>query len=213
MHDISMINQAAPPTVSTSTVEKSHTRVAALSKNLRAGSVFRRDALLESSTAVDRHLKQLQEMGRVQKLSQGLYYVPRSSAFGALPPDDHTLVTAFLKDEDFLIFSPSSYNALGLGTTQLYNLTLVYNHKRHGTFTFGSRTLDFRVKPRFPKQLTPEFLFVDFLNNLAEFPEERAEVLARAKRRAIEFDQKKLHQATKYANVSTQKLLRGWLNA
>lgn len=194
--------------------EKRYTKVATLSKNLRAGSVFRRDTLLESSTAIDRHLKQLQEIGRVQKLSQGLYHVPRRSVFGILPPKDRALVAAFLKDEHFLVFSPSSYNALGLGTTQLYNVTLVYNHKRHGTFTFGDRSFEFRVKPRFPKKLSPEFLFIDLLNNLGDFPEEKSDVLARAQKKTKEFNRSKLLQAmAKYANMSTRKQLRNWLNA
>ena len=41
-------------------------------------------------------------------------------------------MAAFLRDKDFLVFSPSAYNTLGLGTTQLYNRTLVYNHKPTG---------------------------------------------------------------------------------
>ena len=107
------------------------------------------------SNAVDRHLRQLQDAGRLKKLSQGLYYVPRQSAYGNLPPDDSELVAAFLRDDDFLLLSPASYNTLELGGTQLYNRTVVYNHKRHGRFTFGNRTFDFRMKPRFPRKLSP----------------------------------------------------------
>ena len=80
------------------------------------------------------------------------------------------------RDKEFLVFSPSSYNAVGLGTTQLYNRTLVYNHKRHGVFRLGNRQFDFRVKPRFPKKLSREFLYVDLLNNLEELAEDRAHV-------------------------------------
>jgi hypothetical protein len=34
-----------------------------------------------------------------------------------------------------------------VGTTQLYDKTVVYNHKRHGNFSLGGRKFDFRVKP------------------------------------------------------------------
>ncbi|MEI9899953.1 MAG: hypothetical protein WDN31_07155 [Hyphomicrobium sp.] len=55
----------------------------------------------------------------------------------------------------FLLTAPNAYNSLGVGTTQLYDMTVVYNHKRHGAFTLGSRRFDFRVKPAFPKSLSP----------------------------------------------------------
>lgn len=190
-----------------------YSAVTALSRRLRAGCVYRREDLTSSSSAVDRHLKQLQDNGRVKKLSQGLYYVPRKSVYGALPPEDSDLVAAFLRDDDFLLLSPASYNTLELGTTQLYNRTIVYNHKRHGQFKLGNRTFDFRVKPRFPSKLSKEFLFVDLLNNLKEMTEEREVILERAAHRSRMFDLRKLSfVATKYGNVATKKLLKEWLD-
>ena len=111
---------------------------------LRAGHVYRREDLLGISNAVDRHLSELVADGALTRLAQGLYYAPKQSAFGIVPAADQKLVNAFLRDKDFLIFSPSSYNSLGLGTTQLYNKTFVYNHKRHGVFSFENRSFDFR---------------------------------------------------------------------
>ena len=139
-----------------------------LADELKAGHVYRREDLARLSNAVDRHLRELVSMGKLQKLAQGLYHVPKQSNFGPLPPADDQVVKGFLRDKEFLVFSPSSYNAVGLGTTQLYNRTLVYNHKRHGVFRLGNRQFDFRVKPRFPKKLSLEFLYVDLLNNLEE---------------------------------------------
>lgn len=188
--------------------------VTALSRKLRAGGVYRREDLVASSSAVDRHLKQLQATGRLKKLSQGLYYVPRQSAYGSLPPDDSALVTAFLRDDNFLLLSPASYNTLELGGTQLYNRTVVYNHKRHGRFTFGNRTFDFRMKPRFPRKLSPEFLFVDLLNNCREYPEEREELLRNARFKAQKFDRRKLTQAaSSFGTVATKKMIKEWLDA
>jgi hypothetical protein len=143
----------------------------------------------------------------------GLYYAPRQSAYGLLPPTDEALVAAFLKDDDFLLFSPSAYNAAGLGTTQLYNRTLVYNRKRHGVFQLGSRQYDFRVKPRFPRKLSPEFLFVDALNNLSELAEDSDDVLQRARPQALKLDATQLRQAlVRYGTVGTRKRVSGWLD-
>ena len=146
-----------------------------MAKMLHAGKVYRREELARISNAVDRHLRELVSDGALKRLAQGLYYAPKKSVFGVLPPEDHELVSVFLRDKDFLVFSPSSYNTLGLGTSQLYNKTLVYNHKRHGLFSFGNRQFDFRVKPRFPQTLTPEFLLVDVINNCLLYTSDAAD--------------------------------------
>lgn len=180
---------------------------------LHAGKVYRREDLAQVSNAVDRHLRALVSGGTLKRLAQGLYYAPKTSVFGMLPPDDHELVATFLRDEDFLIFSPSSYNTLGLGTTQLYNKTLVYNHKRHGIFSFGNRQFDFRVKPRFPKKLTSEFLLVDAINNLDELAEDKNQVLQMAERKLSGFDQGELKRAVSdFASVATKKRFKRWLH-
>lgn len=187
---------------------------AQLAGALRSGRVYRREDLLPFSKAVDRHLRELVAGGLLTKLAQGLYYAPRNSSFGTLPPDDGELIAAFLRDKDFLLFSPSAYNSAGLGTTQLYNRTLVYNHKRHGVFKLGNREFDFRMKPRFPKKLTPEFLFVDALNNVAELAEDQAEVLTRAKGRVPSFERQRLQRAVEgYGTMATKKRVMGWLHA
>jgi hypothetical protein len=187
---------------------------ALLARALRPGHVYRREDLAPLSTAVDRHLQELLAAGLLIKLARGLYYAPRVSAFGVVPPADEELVAAFLKDRDFLIFSPSAYNAAGLGTTQLYNATWVYNCKRHGVFTLGHRQYDFRVKPRFPKRLSDEFLFVDALNNLGELAEDEQAVLERARQRAREMDGAKLKRALEqFGGAATRKRVMGWLDA
>ena len=188
--------------------------LANVARALRPGHVYRREDLAPLSTAVDRHLQELVSAGRLTKLARGLYYAPRESAFGVVPPADEDLVAAFLKDRDFLLFSPSAYNAAGLGTTQLYNRTWVYNRKRHGVFTLGSRQYDFRVKPRFPRRLSDEFLFVDALNNLGELAEDEEAVLDRARLRAREMDGPKLMRALEqFGLVATRKRVMGWLDA
>ena len=184
-----------------------------MAKMLHAGKVYRREELARISNAVDRHLRELVSDGALKRLAQGLYYAPKKSVFGVLPPEDHELVSVFLRDKDFLVFSPSSYNTLGLGTSQLYNKTLVYNHKRHGLFSFGNRQFDFRVKPRFPQTLTPEFLLVDVINNLGELAEDKNQVLQLVERKLPTFDQAKLSIAlANYGSVATKKRFMRWLN-
>jgi len=177
-----------------------------IKRHLRPGQVYRREDLAKWSNAVDRHLKQLQEEGKLAKLSGGLYYCPKKTAFGDAPADDAKLVEAFLRDHRFLLTSPNAYNSLGLGTTQLYNQTVVYNHKRHGQFELGGRVFEFRMKTRFPTRLTTEFLLVDMVNNLDALAEDSAAVLERVRKKLSDFNAAALARAVRdYGAVRTQK--------
>src|SRR3984885_11827298 len=164
------------------------TKAQELKRHLRPGQVYRREDVAKWSNAVDRHLKQLVSDGTLTKLRGGLYLYPKATVFGKAPAEDDKLVGTFLKDDRFLLASPNSYNSLGVGTTQLYNKTVVYNHKRHGDFVLGGRKFAFRVKPSFPKKLTKEFLLVDLVNNLDQLAEAKAEVLERVRERAASYD-------------------------
>lgn len=182
------------------------TRLDELKKRLRRGQVYRREDVARWSNAVDRHLKQLVEEGTLTKLAGGLYAYPKQTVFGKAPAQDDKLVEAFLKDDRFLLASPNAYNSLGVGTTQLYDKTVVYNHKRHGDFRLGGRTFAFRVKPSFPKSLTREFLLVDLVNNVDQLAESKQEVLARVAEKAASCDLRRLERATRnYGNVQTKK--------
>ena len=162
---------------------------------LTPGQTYRRADLAQWSTAVDRHLKEAVQAGVLAKLSGGLYYAPKLTAFGAAPPQDAILVSTFLKGAPFLLASSNAYNALGVGTTQLHNKTVVYNHKRHGKFALGGRTYDFRMKPAFPKKLTAEFLMVDLVNNLDQLGESAEDVLERVKARLAASDRARVKKA------------------
>jgi hypothetical protein len=182
------------------------TQLEALKKRLRPGQVYRREDVARWSKAVDRHLKQLVQEGTLAKLAGGLYERPQQTAFGAAPADDAKLVQKFLKDDDFVLASPNAYNRLGVGTTQLYDKTVVYNRKRHGVFAMGGRTFDFRVKPSFPKKLSKEFLLVDLVNNLDRVAEDCDAVLTRVKEQAQTYDGAKLQRtAQQYGKVGTKK--------
>ena len=156
-----------------------------LKQHLRRGQVYRRADLLRWSNSVDRHLKQLLEEGTLTKLAGGLYHYPEQASFGPVLAEDKKLIEAFLKDHRFLLTSPNAYNSLGVGLTQLYNTTWVYNRKRHGRFRLGKRTLDFRVKPNFPKTLSEEFLLVDLVDNIHCLAEDREAALEKLKQRVM----------------------------
>jgi hypothetical protein len=113
-----------------------------------------------------------------------------------------------------LLASPNAYNSLGVGTTQLYDKTIVYNYKRHGSYSLGGRTFEFRVKPSFPRSLSPEFLLVDLVNNVDRLAERRDEVLARVKKRAAASNASRLLRAARdYGNVRTKKFFTETLRA
>ncbi|MBP9692342.1 MAG: hypothetical protein KBD90_03310 [Alphaproteobacteria bacterium] len=175
-------------------------------RHLHPGAVYRRADLAKWSKAVDRHLQQLQKKGVLTKLSGGLYYYPKKTAFGEAPANDHTLVASFLKDTRFLLTTPNAYNALDVGTTQLYNETVVYNHKRHGRFQLGGRVFDFRMKPHFPSKLNPEFLLVDLVNNMERLAEDKEQVLNNVKKKALSMNVKALSKAVfQYGGARTRK--------
>jgi hypothetical protein len=184
-------------------------RLDELKTHLRPGHVYRREDLLPWSRAVDRHLKQLVGDGTLTKLAGGLYLRPKDTVFGKAPPDDDKLVESFLKDNRFLLASPNTYNQLGVGTTQLYDETVVYNHKRHGRFSLGGRVFDFRVKPSFPKSLSKEFLLVDLVNNVDQLAENREQVLKHVKQQVLSTNRARLERyARAYGNVRARKFFQ-----
>jgi hypothetical protein len=180
-----------------------------LRQHIKQGKVYRRSDLEYYSTAIDRHLAQLTKDGTLIKLNQGLYYAPKQSKFGAVPPDDHQVVERFLKDEDFLMVSPNSYNSLGLGLTQLYNTTWVYNHKRKGEFQLNGKTFEFKLKSSFPRNITREYLLVDLLNNMENLAEDQSQTLDKLPNNIGSFNTDALMKATQlYGNGKTKRKLK-----
>jgi hypothetical protein len=183
-------------------------KVVQLKRQLQRGKVYRRSDLASVGGGVDRYLDALVEDGTLQKLAGGLYYYPEQTAFGPAVPNEEMLVEKFLKDKDFLVTTPNLYNSLGVGTTQLYNTRVVYNHKRHGAFVLGGLKFEFRVKPKFPKKVSAEFLLVDLVNNLETLAEDKEEVLEKVKLKVHNLDKKKLAKlAQDFGKVRTKKLV------
>ena len=180
-----------------------------LCQHIKQGEVYRRSDLEYYSSAIDRHLAQLTKDGTLIKLNQGLYYAPKPSKFGAVPPDERQVVERFLKDEDFLLISPNVFNSLGLGLTQLYNTTWVYNHKRKGEFQLNGKTFEFKLKSSFPKNISKEYLLVDLLNNLESLAEDQNLVLEKLSNNMISFNTDALMKATQqYGSGKTKRIIK-----
>ena len=179
-----------------------------LKRRLRPGQVYRRRDLARWSHAVDRHVRQLVDEGRLEKVSGGVYMAPRKTRFGTAPASPEKLVETFLGDDKFLMISPNAYNGLGVGTTQLYNEPVVYNRKRHGRMELDGRAYDFRRRPAFPAKLSEEVLLVDLLHNLNRLAEDKAAVLPRALARARCMDRSRLAKAVRdYDSARVRRLL------
>jgi hypothetical protein len=180
-----------------------------LRQHIKQGEVYRRSDLEYYSTAIDRHLATLTKDGTLIKLNQGLYYAPKQSKFGNVPPDDRQVVERFLKDDDFLLVSPNTFNSLGLGLTQLYNTTWVYNHKRKGEFQLNGKTFEFKLKSSFPKNITREYLLVDLLNNIEDLAEDQSQTLDKLPNNIDSFNADALMKATQlYGNGKTKRKLK-----
>lgn len=183
-----------------------------LLSHMKPGIVYRREALVQFSSNLDRDLNRLVTANKVRKPATGLYVRLKSSRFGLLPPADEALVKAFLK-KPFLMFSWNDYNTLGLGLTQLYNKVVVYNHERHEDVTLNGRAFAFkRPNNGFPAKLTREFLLVDLLNNAKYLTEDVAGLQARVINKFGEFDGNLLLQLSiKYGKIATRKFITSYL--
>lgn len=181
-------------------------KVDTLEQKLKPGRVYRRQDLEKYSRSVDRHLQQMTKKHVLQKLAGGLYYYPKKTSFGNLPPEDEELVRAFLKDDNFYLATLNAYNSLGVGTSQLYNEKLVYNCKRDGRHTLNGRHFYFIKRVKFPKNSSPEFLLVDLVNNLELLAEDRNVLRKNVGDKAMQMDRSKLAKAVySYGGARTKK--------
>lgn len=130
------------------------------------GHVFRTRDLAGLSANPTRLAMRWMSAGICTRLRNGLYAVPEISKFGTVPPPRLDLLRAFLNGGPFVETGPPIWNALGLGSTQMFAHPLVYNRKRSGTFRFGGRTFHLR-RVRFPDDPGPEWFVIDLLEHLS----------------------------------------------
>ncbi|MBK9965237.1 MAG: hypothetical protein IPP07_10205 [Holophagales bacterium] len=188
---------------------------AAVQPPFEPGRVYRTRELGQWSANAPRLAKRLVRDGQLLRLAHGLFAAPGRSRFGEVPPTDEALLRAFLDGEPFVFTGPERWNALGLGTTAVFATPLVYNTKRSGRFTFGSRQFLLR-RVAFPEKPTPEWFVVDLFENAeqaAASPEELRDTLEAALR-AGRFDRDQLaSMATRYGSRRTQALVKAALGA
>ena len=133
---------------------------------LESGRVYRTHDLARWSANAPRLAKRLVKEGELVPLARGLFAHPKHSRFGAVPSRDDELLRAFLGDTAFVVTGPEKWNALGLGSTAVFAMPLVYNTKRSGTFKLGGRSFRLR-RVAFPAKATPEWFVVDLFENAA----------------------------------------------
>lgn len=173
------------------------------------GKVYRTRELRRWGANPTRLAQRLVAQGVLQPLAQGLFVYPCKSRFGTVPPTDDEVMRAFLEDTPFRFTGSEQWNALGLGSTAVFPMRLVYNTKRSGEFTLGGRRFLLR-RVGFPKQPTPEWFVVDLLEHhdmagvsLATLGTALGDALA-----AGRFDADRLRDtAERYGSQSTRELV------
>lgn len=182
---------------------------AAAAPALEPGKVYRTGDLSQWGANPTRLARRLLREGRLRRLGQGLFYCPRPSRFGLVPPADEEILQGFLGDGSFVITGPPIWNALGLGATAVFPLVLAYNGKRSGEFRLGGRRFMLR-RVRYPVRPRLEWFVVDLIEHhamagvsLAEIEESLAVALAGGR-----FDRLTLFEAAdEYGTASTRALV------
>lgn len=175
--------------------------------DLEPGRVYRTGDLRPWSANPTRLASRLVRQGALVPLRHGLYSAPRTSRFGPVPPSDEALLEAFLGGDPWLVTGPPLWSALGLGSTALFAMPLVYNHKRSGVFELGGRWFLLR-RVRFPVEVTPEWYVVDLITHANSAGVSREVVLDGLGRAmaAGRFDRERLNAAAReYATRDIQE--------
>ena len=131
---------------------------------LEPGRAYRTRDLRRWSANPTRLARRLVDEGKLREAAHGLYYAPVPTKFGPEPAADEELLRAFLGDEPFLVTGPPRWNALGLGSTAMFAMTLVYNTRRTGEVVLGGRRFLLR-RVYFPEDPTPEWFVIDLLQH------------------------------------------------
>jgi hypothetical protein len=131
---------------------------------LEPGRAYRTRELRRWSANPTRLARRLVDEGKLREAAHGLYYAPIPTRFGPAPPPGEELLRAFLGGAPFLITGPLYWNALGLGSTAMFAVTLVYNTRRSGEFRLGGRRFLLR-RVYFPNTPTPEWFVIDLLQH------------------------------------------------
>lgn len=143
---------------------------------LEPGRVYRTGEFARFDSNPSRLVAKLVGQGRLKRLTKGLYYAPKAGAFGVVPPSEDALLEAYFGGKPFVRTGPSIWNALGLGSTAVEAVPLVYNTQTTGRLEIGGRRFDLR-RVRFPRDPSPEYFVVDLLRHRSRAGVDRDQVL------------------------------------
>lgn len=182
---------------------------------LQRGKVYRTEDFTRYDSNPTRWASKLVKQGKLRRLRHGLYHVPRKSAFGEVPPSEDELLRAYFRRRPYLRTGPAIWNGLGLGTTAVDAIPLVYNTTRTGEVELGGRRFELR-RVRFPGTPEREYFVVDLLENTDRAGADRNELrdaLAQAVAKG-RFDPDRLgDRARQYGTRETQRLVETALAA
>jgi len=176
---------------------------------LRAGKVYRTEDFRSCTRNPTRLVARLVAQGRLRRLRKGLYYAPRRSAFGDVPPSGNEFLRALFRGRPYLVTGPTVWNGLGLGSTSVETVPLVYNTTRTGFVALGNRRFELR-RVGFPKRPSPEFFVVDLLENCDRAgtrPERVREALRVSLRQGLFEPEELSKMAADYGTAATQALV------
>lgn len=131
---------------------------------LEPGRAYRTRDLRRWSANPTRLARRLVDEGKLREAAHGLYYAPLPTKFGLAPAAGEELLRAYLRGEPFLLTGPPQWNALGLGSTAMFAVTLVYNTRRTGEVVLGGRRFLLR-RVYFPENPCPEWFVIDLLQH------------------------------------------------
>lgn len=176
---------------------------------LEPGRVYRTRELARWSANPTRLAHRLVRDAVLRPLAPGLYVHPKAGRFGTVPPTTEELLRGFLQDGAFVVTGPEKWNALGLGTTAVLPVTLVYNTKRSGEFELGNRRFLLR-RVAFPAHPTAEWFAVDLLEHADMAGASRADLEAALARSVASHKlgrEALLGAASRYGTRATKKLV------
>ena len=182
---------------------------AASQPELEPGRVYRTREFALWGANPTRLAQRLVRAGSLVRLCQGIYVHPETSRFGRVPPADEEVVRAFLDGGPFVFTGPERWNALGLGTTAVFALPIIYNTKRSGVFSFGGRRMLFK-RVAFPVKPTTAWFVVDLFEHSDEAGVDRGALTERLTRLVAQgkIDRGELSKAAqRYGSRQTQTLV------